>query len=150
MDNVNQDYLKLNKNLILGAIVAGILAAIVAYIFSDQEDYLLTTYTVLAEYIGFFVVFIPLFFRDNKSKYILKSGKKDKSKIKNDLIKLGTSFGIGEIFYLSTRWLSGYYLLTLSYDPNIATIISEVLGSVTFFMAVNLMTKFTKLYKHQK
>jgi len=61
---VNQDFLKLNKSLIIGGIVAGILAAITAYVFSDQEAYLLTTYTVLAEYVGFFwSIFSVILFR---------------------------------------------------------------------------------------
>ncbi len=63
---MNQDFLKLNKNIVIGAIVAWILAAVTAFVLSDQEDYLLTTYTVLAEYVGFFGVFFLLFYLDNK------------------------------------------------------------------------------------
>ena len=101
MEAVNQDFLKLNKNLIIGGIVAGLLAAVTAYVFSDQEYYVLTTYTVLAEYVGFFGVFFPLFYLDNKKNYKLDSGEKDKVAIKTALIKLGASFGVGEIFYFS-------------------------------------------------
>ena len=53
---MNKDFLKLNKNILLSGVVAAILANIAAYIFSDQEAHLLTTYTVIAEYIGFFGV----------------------------------------------------------------------------------------------
>ena len=88
MYTMNQDFVKLNKSLILGGIVAGILGAIVAYIFSDQEDYLLTTYTVIAEYVGFFGIFFLLFYLDNKDKYKLDSGKKDTAGIKKAIIKL--------------------------------------------------------------
>jgi len=147
---MNQDFLKLNKNIIIGGIVAGLLAAVTAHIFSDQESYVLTTYTVLAEYVGFFGVFFLLFYLDNKKNYKLDSGKKDKTAIKTTLIKLGASFGVGEIFYLSIRWFLGYYLLTIGFEPNIATIISEIVGFTAFIIAMNIVTKFAKLYKHQK
>ncbi len=147
---MNQDFLKLNKSIIIGGIVAGLLAAVTAYVFSDQESHILTTYTVLAEYVGFFGVFFLLFYLDNKKNYKLDSGKKDKAAIKTALIKLGASFGVGEIFYLSIRWFLGYYLLTVGFEPNIATIISEIVGFTAFIIAMNLVTKFTKLYKHQK
>jgi len=143
---MNQDFLKLNKSIIIGGIVAGLLAAVTAYVFSDQESHILTTYTVLAEYVGFFGVFFLLFYLDNKKNYKLDSGKKDKAAIKTALIKLGASFGVGEIFYLSIRWFLGYYLLTVGFEPNIATIISEIVGFTAFIIAMNLVTKFTKLY----
>ena len=145
---MNQDFLKLNKNLIIGAIVAGVLAAITAHIFSDQESHILTTYTVIAEYVGFFAVFFLLFYLDNKKNYKLDSGKKDKAAIKSALAKLGASFGVGEIFYLSIRWGLGYYLLTIGFEPKIATLISEIVGFVAFIIAMNMVTKVTKLYKH--
>ena len=147
---MNQDFLKLNKNIIIGGIVAGLLAAITAHVFSDQESYVLTTYTVLAEYVGFFGVFFLLFYLDNKKNYKLDSREKNKTAIKTTLIKLGASFGVGEIFYLSIRWFLGYHLLTIGFEPNIATIISEIVGFTAFIIAMNIVTKFTKLYKHQK
>jgi hypothetical protein len=147
---MNQDFLKLNKSLIIGAIVAGVLAAITAYVFSDQESHILTTYTVLAEYVGFFGIFFLLFYLDNKKKYKLDSGKKDKGQIKKALVKLGASFGLGEIFYLSIRWFLGYYLLTVGFESNVATIISEIAGFTAFIIVMNIVTKVTKLYKPQK
>jgi hypothetical protein len=147
---MDQDFLKLNKSLIIGAIVAGVLAAITAYVFSDQESHILTTYTVLAEYVGFFGIFFILFYLDNKKKYKLDSGKKDKGAIKKALMKLGASFGLGEVFYLSIRWFLGYYLLTVGFESNVATIISEIAGFTAFIIVMNIVTKVTKLYKPQK
>ena len=150
MYTMNQDFVKLNKSIILGAIVAGVLAAIVAYIFSDQEDYLLTTYTVIAEYVGFFGIFFLLFYLDNKDKYKLDSGKKDKAGIKKAVIKLVSSLGVSEVFYLSTRWFLGYYLLTIDFQSNVATVISEIVAFTVFIISMNLGVKFTKLYKQER
>ena len=147
---MNQDFLKLNKNIIIGAIVAWILAAVTAFVLSDQEDYLLTTYTVLAEYVGFFGVFFLLFYLDNKKNYKLDSGKKDKVAIRTAFVKLGVSWVVSEIIYLTIRWLLGYYLLTIGFEPNIATILSQIVAFTAFIIAMNVGAKFTKLYKHQK
>ena len=149
MYTMNQDFVKLNKSLILGGIVAGILGAIVAYIFSDQEDYLLTTYTVIAEYVGFFGIFFLLFYLDNKDKYKLDSGKKDKAGIKKAIIKLASSLGISEVIYLLTRWFLGYYLLTIDFQSNVATVIAEIVAFTVFIIAMNFGAKFTRLYKHE-
>ena len=149
MYTMNQDFVKLNKSIILGAIVAGILAAIVAYIFSDQEDYILTTYTVIAEYVGFFGIFFLLFYLDNKDNYKLDFGKKDTAGIKKAIIKLVSSLGISEVFYLLTRWFSGYYLLTIDFESNVATVISEIVAFTVFIISMNLGAKFTRLYKHE-
>jgi len=91
-----------------------------------------------------------MFYWDNRHKYTLESGKKDKGRIKKDFIKLGSSLGISEVFYLSTRWLSGFYLLQIGYDANTATLISEGIAFTIFIISMNLGAKFTKLYKHQK
>ncbi len=147
---MNQDFLKLNKNIIIGAIVAWILAAVTAFVLSDREDYLLTTYTVLAEYVGFFGVFFLLFYLDNKKNYKLDSGKKDKVAIRTAFVKLGVSWVVSEIIYLTIRWLLGYYLLTIGFEPNIATILSQIVAFTAFIIAMNVGAKFTKLYKHQK
>jgi undecaprenyl pyrophosphate phosphatase UppP len=147
---VNQDFLKLNKNILIGALVAWILAAITAFVLSDQVDYLLTTYTVLAEYVGFFGVFFLLFYLDNKKNYKQDSGKKDKVAIRTAFVKLGSTWVVSEIIYISIRWLLGYYLLTIGFEPNIATILSQIVAFTAFIIAMNVGAKFTKLYKHQK
>ncbi len=82
---MNQDFLKLNKNIIIGGIVAGILAAVTAHVFSDQESYVLTTYTVLAEYVGFFGVFFLLFYLDNKKNYKSRFWRKRQNSNKNSI-----------------------------------------------------------------
>jgi hypothetical protein len=87
---------------------------------------------------------------DNKDKYNLDSGKKDKVGIKKAVIKLVSSLGISEVFYLSTRWFLGYYLLTIDFQSNVATVISEIVAFTVFIIAMNFGAKFTRLYKHER
>ena len=142
-----QEYLKLNKNILIAFAASIIISAIIAQILSDQADYLNTTYTTIADYIIYFSVFSSLFYLDNRKKYKLKSGKTDTVKLKHDLKKLITSLGIAEIIYTVARWALQYYFLTINYDPYLASIVSQGISTIIYMMVLNLTVKITRLYK---
>ena len=60
--------------------------------------------------------------------------------------QLLSSLGISEFFYLSTRWVSGFYFLEFGIEPHTATLMAEGLGFAVFLGAMNLGAKFTKLH----
>lgn len=138
MKQKHVEILKLNKNLIIGAIIGVTISALSARSFSKEEDYLLTTYTIIVEYAGFFSTLFVLFYLDNR---------KNKDAFRADLIKFFSSVGISEIIYVVVRWLVSYYLLTINYDPSLATIISQLVGWAIFIVVVNIIAKKIKLYK---
>ena len=142
-----QEYLKLNKNILIAFAASIIISAVIAQILSDQADYLNTTYTTVADYVIYFSVFSGLFYLDNRRKYRLKSGKTDTKKLKHDLKKLITSLGIAEIVYTVVRWGLQYYFLVLNYDPYLASIVSQGLSTIIYMIVVNLSVKITRLYK---
>ena len=142
-----QEYLKLNKNILIAFAASIIISAIIAQVLSDQADYLNTTYTTIADYIIYFSVFSSLFYLDNRKKYKLKSGKTDTVKLKQDLKKLITSLGIAEVVYTVARWALQYYFLTINYDPYLASIVSQGLSTIIYMMVLNLIVKITRLYK---
>ena len=142
-----QEYLKLNKNVLIAFAASITISAIIAQILSDQADYLNTTYTTIADYVIYFSVFSGLFYFDNRKKYRLKSGKIDSVKLKHDLKKLVTSLGIAEIVYTIIRWITQYYFLTLHYDPYAASIISQGISTVIYMIVLNLSVKMMRLYK---
>jgi len=142
-----QDYLKLNKNILIAFAASIIISAVIAQILSDQEDYLNTTYTTIADYVVFFSVFSGLFYLDNRKKYRLESGGTDTAKLKHDLKKLITSLGIAEVVYTIARWGLQYYFLTISYDPYLASIVSQGISIIIYMMVINLSVKITRLYK---
>src|SRR3989344_5420386 len=107
------EILKLNKTIIIGAIVGITISAISAQLFAQEEDYLLTTYTVIIEYAGFL-----------------------------------STIGISEVIYVVIRWLVSYYLLTLNYDPSVATLVSQLVGWAIFMVVVNVVAKKLRLYKN--
>src|SRR5574338_827461 len=103
MKKSHMEYLKLNKNLFLSIIVAIIVSAIAAQILSEQEDYLNSSYTLLADLVVFYFTFGVLFYIDNRKKYLTESGETDSPRLKRDLLKIVTSVGSGEIVYIGMR-----------------------------------------------
>ena len=142
-----QEYLKLNKNVLVAFAASIIISAIIAQFLSDQADYLNTTYTTIADYVIYFSVFSGLFYLGNRKKYRLESGGIDTVKLKQDLKKLITSLGIAEIIYTVVRWALQYYFLTLNYDPYLASIASQGMSTIIYMIVLNLTVKMTRLYK---
>jgi len=144
---VLQEYLKLNKNILIAFTASIIISAVIAQILSDQSDYLNTTYTTIADYVIYFSVFSGLFYLDNRQKYHLESGGIDSVKLRHDLKKLITSLGIAEIVYTVFRWALQYYFLTINYDPYLGSITSQGISTIIYMVVVNLSVKITRLYK---
>ena len=142
-----QEYLKLNKNILVAFTASIVISAIIAQILSDEADYLNTTYTTIADYVIYFSVFSGLFYLDNRKKYRLESGRTDTTKLKHDLKKLIASLGIAEVVYTVVRWVLQYYFLTINYDPYLASIVSQGISTIIYMVVVNLSVKIARLYK---
>ena len=142
-----QEYLKLNKNVIIAFAASITISAIIAQFLSDQPDYLNTTYTTIADYVIYFSVFSGLFYIDNRKKYRLESGGTDVVNLKHDLKKLISSLGIAEIVYTIIRWALHHYFLTINYDPYLASIASQGISTIIYMIVLNLTVKITRLYK---
>ncbi len=142
-----EQYLKLNKNVLIALAASIVTSALIAQALSDQPDYLNTTYTTVADYAVYFSVFSCMFYIDNRKKYRLESGGTDTARLRRDLKKLITSLGIAEIIYTVLRWVLQYYLLTAQYDPYMASIVSQGISTVIYMAVLNLTVKATRLYK---
>jgi len=147
---VLREYLKLNKNILIAFAVSIAVSAFVAQALLEQEDYLNTTYTLIADYVSYFSIFGILYYFDNRKKYRLESGKTDKVKLQRDLLKLLTSLGIAEVAYNIVRWISQYYLLTIDYDPYLASVVSQVVSMMVYLIAINLSMKMIRLSKEKE
>ena len=106
---LNQQLLRLNRNLLVCCVISALISAFVAQMLSEEESYLNTTLTIFAGYGVFFGFFGFLFYLDNKKRYQAMRPKL----IKNELIKLISSFGIGEIVYIGIRWSLMFYFLEI-------------------------------------
>ena len=143
-----REYLKLNKNILIAFASSIIISAIVAQILAGQQDFLNTTYTLLVDYVVYFSVFGGLYYLDNRKKYVLKSGETDSEALRKDLIKIVSSLGIAEIVYTIVRWILQYYMLTIDYDPYLASMASQGISTIVYMIVINLSVKMTRLYKN--
>jgi len=139
---LNQQLLQINRNFLICFIVSASLSAIVAQLLSDYENHLNTTFTIIFGYIVYFAIFSCLFYRDNKRRYnTMKS-----SLIKRELLALVSSFGVGEIIYLGTRWPTLYYFLEIGIEPFLASLISEIISTAVYMVTVTVFLRKTKTF----
>ena len=142
-----EEYLRLNKNILLAFAASITISAIAADYFSNQYDYLNTTLTLAVDYMVFFSTFGILFYIDNRKKYRSETGELKKLLLKSDLVKIITSLGIGEVVYTIVRWVLQYYLLQIDYDAYLASIVSQLISTVVYLVVLNFSVKITRLYK---
>jgi len=142
-----EEYLRLNKNILLAFAASITISAIAADYFSNQYDYLNTTLTLAVDYMVFFSTFGILFYIDNRKKYRSETGELKKSLLKSDLNKIRTSLGIDDVVYTIVRWVLQYYLLQIDYDAYLASIVSQLITTVVYLIVLNLSVKITRLYK---
>lgn len=142
------EYFQFNKNILISFVVSIIFSAIIAQGLENQENYLNTTYTLIFDYIFYFSTFGMLYYLTNRKKYLLDSGKINRKKLRNDLLKIITSLGIAETIYTISRWILQYYFLSLDYEPYLASLISQGISTIIYMIVVNLSAKMTKLFKH--
>lgn len=148
MSQKYQDYIKINKNILLAFVASFAISAISAQLLAGQADYLNTTYTLIVDYSVFFTTFSGLFYWDNRKKYHLDNGTVDKERLRHDLLKIITSLGIAEVAYTIVRWIAQYYFLTIEYDPYMASIISQGISTIAYMIIVNMSLKMTRVYKN--
>jgi len=139
---LNQQLLQINRNVLICFIVSASLSAIVAQLLSGYENYLNTTFTIIFGYVVYFGIFSCLFYWDNKRRYkTMKS-----SLIKRELLALVSSFGVGEIIYLGTRWPTLYYFLEIGIEPFLASLISEIISTAFYMVTVTVFLRKTKTF----
>ncbi len=139
---LNQQLLRLNRNLLVCCIISALISAFVAQMLAEEESYLNTTLTILAGYGVFFGFFGFLFYLDNKKRYQAMKPKL----IKKELFKLASSFGIGEIVYIGIRWSLMFYFLEIELEPFVASLVSEAIATLFYLTVVSAVLKVTKVY----
>lgn len=139
---LNQQLVQINRNFLICFIISASVSALTAQLLSDYENHLITTITIIVGYIAFFGVFGSLFYRDNKKRY----RRLGSDLVKKELIKLVSSFGIGEVFYLIVRWYSLFYFLEIEFEPFQSSLISEIIATSLYMSVVSVFLKVTKTY----
>jgi len=109
---------------------------------SEYDSVINTSLTIIFGYIVYFGIFSTLFYLDNRERYKTMSSKL----IKKEILSLISSFGVGEIIYLGTRWPSLYYFLEIGIEPFLASLISEIIATALYMISVTMFLKKTKTF----
>ena len=139
---LNKHLLQINRNFIVCFIASASLSAVAAQLLANYDNYLTTTITIIIGYVIYFGLFSSLFYIDNRKRYKTMESKL----IKKELLKLISSFGVGEIIYLGIRWPSLYYFLEIGIEPYLASIISEIIATTCYMISVTIFLRKTKAF----
>lgn len=138
----NKRILQINRNFATCFIAAAIISATIAHLLSNYEHYLNTTITVAIRYTSFFGIFTILFYIDNKKRY----KQIESSLIKKELVKIISSFGIGEIIYIIVRWSTLYYFLEIDLEAYLSSLISSVIAADVNMATVSIFLRKIKTF----
>ena len=139
---LNKQLLQINRNFIICFIASASLSAVAAQLLANYDNYLTTTITIIIGYVIYFGLFSSLFYIDNRKRYKTMESKL----IKKELLKLISSFGVGEIIYLGIRWPSLYHFLEIGIEPYLASIISEIIATTCYMISVTIFLRKTKAF----
>ncbi len=139
---LNQQLLQINRNFLICFVVSASLSAVIAQLLSEYPSHINATITIVLGYVIYFGIFSVLFYLDNKKRY----SQMNTSLVKKELIRLISSFGIGEIGYLGVRWPSFYYFLETGIEPFVASIVSEIIATAFYMAIVTVFLRGSKTY----
>lgn len=142
--------IKFNRNIIIAGLAAFLTSTFVAQVSYESTGDLGNSALALAtEYSVYIPAFALLFYLDNRSKYVdPATGKRDSKKIGDDIKKLLASFSVSEVIFAVTRFGLHYQLLQSGAEAYVASMASSVVAWAVFFIAINLMAKLVKLFRH--
>jgi hypothetical protein len=143
----------LNKNLIISGAFGFIISLIVAFISTkySNDNFANSALTVIMGFIGYKVVFIILFHRDNKKKYTKNlTGKLNLYVLKQIIIKMIVASSAFDVVNNLSRFFILIELLKDHYHPISATLISSIISSSFSYLVINLIMKYINVFDSKK
>jgi len=145
--------ISLNKNLLLSGLVGFIVSLIVAYISTkySNNDFTISTLTVVAGFVSSKVIFVILFHLDNKEKYTKRfTGKLNIEIIKQIATKMIFADAIFDTINNVSRFFILLELLRMEYQPIQAATIASLIASCFSYLAINLIVRRIHVFRVRK
>lgn len=144
-----KEYLLFNRNILIGFVGAFLTGATISQAIAGFTSPLVNSLISIIAELGVFIsIFGVLFYFDNKDKFIDEKGKRRESgKLKWILIKLASTLSVAEIEYNTVKPAIHFWLLTLDYQPFIASTIASVIAIVGYLAVADSMAYLTRLFK---
>ena len=149
--NINRlkDYLLFNRNILIGFAGAFLTSAGISQVISKNTSPLVNSLiSITVETSIFLTIFGILFYFDNKDKFLDEQGKRKKSsKVKWTILKLASTLSIAEIEYNTVKPAIHFWLLTMDYQPFIASTIASFISIIGYLIVADSMAYLTRLFK---
>jgi hypothetical protein len=145
--------ISLNKNLLLSGLVGFIVSLIVAYISTkySNNDFTISTLTVIAGFISSKVIFVILFHIDNKKKYTKRfTGKLNLDVLKQIATKMIFANAIFDTINNVSRFFILLELLRMQYQPIQAATIASIIASRFSYLDINLVVRRIHVFRFRK
>jgi hypothetical protein len=148
-DSRIKDYLLFNRNILIGFVGAFLVGGGSRQVSGGYTSpFVNTIISLIIEFGVFFIIFGILFYQDNKSKFVDQQGNRnDFGKIKWVILKLVSTLSLAEIEYNIVKPAIHFWLLTLDYQPFIASIIASFIALVGYLAVADSMAYLTRLFK---
>jgi hypothetical protein len=144
-----KDYLLFNRNILIGFAGAFLTSAGISQIISKNTSPIVNSLiSITVETSIFLAIFGILFYFNNKDKFLDEQGKGKKSaKVKWTILKLVSTLSIAEIEYNTVKPAIHFWLLTIDYQPFIASIIASIISIIGYLVVADSMAYLTRLFK---
>jgi uncharacterized membrane protein YeaQ/YmgE (transglycosylase-associated protein family) len=143
-----REYLLLNKNILIGFVGAFLAGAIISQAMAKFTSPLVNSLISIVSETGVFLsIFGILFYFDNKDMFVDEQGRRKSGKVKWVLIKLASTLSVAEIEYNTVKPAIHFWLLTLDYQPFIASTIASFIAIIGYIAVADSMAYLTRLFK---
>lgn len=146
-----REYLLFNRNILIGFVGAFLIGAGTSQALAKFTTPLVNSLISIAvETSIFLTLFGILFYIDNKGKFVDEKGqRKESAKARWVLLKLASTLSVAEIEYNIAKPSIHFWLLTLHYQPFVASIIASLISIIGYIAVADFMAYFTRLFKQQ-
>jgi len=146
-----REYLLFNRNILIGFAGAFLTGAGTSQALAKFTTPLVNSLISIAvETSIFLTLFGILFYIDNKGKFVDEKGqRKESAKARWVLLKLASTLSVAEIEYNIAKPSIHFWLLTLHYQPFVASIIASLISIIGYIAVADSMAYFTRLFKQQ-
>jgi hypothetical protein len=145
--------ISLNKNLLISGLVGFVVSLIAAYISTkySNNDFTISTLTVIAGFICSKIVFVVLFHLDNKKKYTKRfTGKLNFEILKQIATKMIFANAVFDVINNVSRFFILLELLKIQYQPIQGATIASIIASGFSYVAINLVVRSIHVFRTRK
>ena len=144
-----KEYLLFNRNILIAFTAAFLTSAGTSQAIAKFTSPLFNSLiSLVADVSVFLTIFGILFYLDNKHRFVNEQTQaRDSSRVKWVLIKLASTLSVAEIEYNTVKPAIHFWLLTLHYQPFVASTIASFITIIGYIAVADSMAYLTRLFK---